>query len=86
MQLTFNHPRSTAIKKFEVDGHCTGKNAIDELVRLGFLDATTPDRPYTLTLTSNNNQVLPGQTLESAGVADGDTIAVGQDGKGARVS
>lgn len=83
MQLWFTHPRSTETVETTDDGHSTGRAVIEALVKGGFLEPTTPDRPYTLTLTRTNQQILPGQALESAGVTDGDTIAVGLDGKGA---
>lgn len=83
MQVVFTHPRSTEALETADDGHSTGRAALELLIKDGFLEPTTPDRPYTLTLTRTNQQILPGQTLASAGVTDGDTIAIGLDGKGA---
>lgn len=83
MQVTFTHPRSAKTVAVELDGACSGAAALEQLTKAGFLEPTSADRPYSLTLTKNNAQILPNATFEAAGVAHGDTLAVNLDGKGA---
>lgn len=80
--VTFLHPRDSRGFPAEVGPAMTGQKALDELVKANFLAA---DRAYALQ-TKEGRQIPTSGTLVSAGVQDGDQVAVTEVNVGAGAS
>lgn len=76
IKLTFTHPRDSSSFEAEVSPECTGQEALNGLVEGQFLERLSAGRAYSLKAVSSGKAIAPSQTMTSAGVKDGDTIAV----------
>jgi hypothetical protein len=76
MKVIFAHPRDSSTYEANVAGDCTGQEAINGLVEARFIEAAGPSRAYSLKAVKSGNAIPPSQTLEAAGLKDGDNVAV----------
>ena len=83
MRVHFLHPRTSTSFGAEVESNTTGQTCIDNLVSSGFLEPAPSGRPYALSVSRNQRQLLPGMSIADAGAQDGDAIAVVQQEQGA---
>jgi hypothetical protein len=74
MEVTFTHPRDSTSKKVRCSAIVTAAQAIEQLVKQGFIEA--PNKTTTYTLVRDGKAIAPNATFGSAGVSGGDTIAV----------
>ena len=76
IKVTFTHPRDSSSFEAEISPECTGKEALDGLVESTFLERLSAARAYSVKAAATGKAIAPSQTMASAGVKDGDTIAV----------
>ncbi|MGB8294691.1 MAG: hypothetical protein WCG85_04625 [Polyangia bacterium] len=79
----FLHPRDSREFKAELGPGTTGKQAIDGLVKAGFIEAPGATRAYALQLQRTGATVPLSSSLVAAGVQDGDNLPVTETSAGA---
>jgi hypothetical protein len=79
----FLHPRDSREFKAEVGPGTTGKQAIDGLVKAGFIEAAGATRAYALQLQRTGATIPVSAALVTAGIQDGDIVAVTETSAGA---
>lgn len=81
--VTFIHPRGAGKFPVEIGPGLTGKQAIDELIKAGFIGPESAARPYLLQLQRTSTSLPLGASLVDSGVKDADVIAIVQPSEGA---
>jgi hypothetical protein len=79
----FLHPRDSREFKAELGPGTTGKQAIDGLVKAGFIEAPSAAKAYALQLQRTGATIPLSSSLVSAGVQDGDILPVTETSAGA---
>lgn len=80
--VTFTHPRSAQTKRAELLPKTTVTQAIEGLVKQGFLEPPGKDRNYAVALAGSGDQITQSATFGSAGVKDGDTVTITETSMG----
>lgn len=76
LDVTFLHPRTDRECKAEISVDLTAQQAVDELVKAGFLDAPEQHSWYALDLVRTGRTIPLSTAITSAGVRDGDQLRV----------
>lgn len=83
MTVTFTHPRNSQSRKAEIIAKTTVADAIEGLVKQGFLEPQGKDRGYAVSVAGSGDQIAHSATFTSAGVKDGDTVTITETSMGA---
>ncbi len=83
LTVSFLHPRDSREFKAEIGPATTGAQAIDGLVKAGFIDAPGRDKAYALTHQKTGKTIPTSAAIMGAGVEDGDAVAVTETSAGA---
>lgn len=81
-KLTFLHPRGGKQFDAEVDEQTTAEQALQELIKVGFLDSPGRDE-YVLSIQRTGQTVPKAASLARSGAKDGDLIEVTRTSEGA---
>jgi hypothetical protein len=82
MTVTFTHPRNAQTRKAELGPKTTVAQALDGLVKQGFLEPPGKERGYAFAVAGSGDQIAPSATLSSAGVKNGDTVTITETSQG----
>lgn len=88
IELHFRHPRDSKGLTADLSPHCTGQEALEELLRNedgngAFLAPLPGDQTYNLSVHRTKQEIAASMTFAQAGVINGDTIDIGQSAPGA---
>lgn len=83
IKINFLHPRDSREFIAEVTNSTTGQQALDGLVRAGFIEAANGSRAYTLQASKSGKTIPLTASLIAQGVGEGDIVAVTETSAGA---
>jgi hypothetical protein len=76
ISVTFVHPRSSDTFIAELTPNITAAQIIKNLISEGFIETPTKTAGYSLLPKDSKKALAPSDTLEKAGVRDGDTVEI----------
>ncbi len=86
MEIRFTHPRTSDVYVADVSPLLTAQQALQALLSADtgpFLPPLGPGEDDKLILRRTNMIIPPGETMQSAGVGEGDVVDVMRGGQGA---
>lgn len=83
IKATFLHPRDSREFIAEIGSATTGQQAIDGLVKAGFIEAANGSRAYALQNQRTGKSIPITASLVSQGIGEGDLVAVTETSAGA---